>query len=186
VDQSEFISILDAARAGGEWAWSRLYLDLAGPIRGYACARGSLEPDDVVGETFLQVARNLGTFEGEYPAFRSWVFVIAHHRVIDERRRRTRHPEDPTEGIADMRLGGDVEDEALAALGDERAIRALDGLTDDQRSVVVLRVVGDLSLEQTAEVLGKRVGAIKALQKRAFDRLKKTLPGAYPDLAARR
>ncbi|MCJ7725535.1 MAG: RNA polymerase sigma factor [Acidimicrobiia bacterium] len=185
MDQSEFISILDAARAGTEWAWSRLYADLAGPVRGYAIARGAVEPDDVVGETFLQVARNLAGFEGEYSGFRSWVFVVAHHRIIDERRRRSRRPEDPV-GESPTRAMGDVEQEAMDEIATERVMGVLAALTPDQRSVVMLRVVEDLSLEETAEILGKRVGAVKSLQKRAFDRLEKILPGAYPEMADRR
>jgi len=186
VDHSEFISILDAARAGAEWAWSRIYADLAGPVRGYVRARGAVEPDDVVGEVFVQVARNLAGFEGEYSSFRSWVFVIAHHRLIDERRRRSRHPEEPTAVPVSTAAADDVEQEAIDDLGTQRVIGLLDDLTADQRSVVLLRIVADLSLEQTAEVLGKRVGAVKALQKRAFDRLRKTLPEAYPESGERR
>lgn len=186
MDNSEFTSILDAARAGAEWAWSRLYADLAGPVRGYVRARGAAEPDDVVGEVFLQVARNLAGFEGEYPAFRSWIFVIAHHRLIDERRRRSRRPEDPAEIPISVAAAIDVEGEAIDDLGTQRVIALLDDLTTDQKSVVLLRIVADLSLEQTAEVLGKRVGAIKALQKRAFDRLRKSLPEAYPESGERR
>ncbi len=181
MDHSEFQSILDAACAGAEWAWSRLYADLAGPVRGYAVARGAGEPDDVVGETFLQVARNLKGFQGEYPAFRSWVFVIAHHRVIDERRRRTRRPEQPIDRPDPGAEGGDVEHEALDLLATRRVMDVLDGLSPDQRSVVMLRIVGDFSLEQTAEILGKRVGAVKSLQKRGLDRLRKILPEAYPE-----
>lgn len=186
MDNSEFESILTAARAGAEWAWSSLYADLAGPVRGYAAARGSSDPDDVVGETFLQVARNLGGFTGGYPAFRSWVFVIAHHRVVDERRRRSRRPEVPAADPPPSPAPAHVEEEAIDALSTERVMGVLSSLSPDQRSVVMLRVVGDLSLEQTAEVLGKRVGAVKSLQKRAFDRLREILPEAYPEAAARR
>jgi RNA polymerase sigma-70 factor (ECF subfamily) len=181
VDHSEFQSILDAACAGAEWAWSRLYADLAGSVRGYVVARGAAEPDDVVGETFLQVARNLKGFRGEYPAFRSWVFVIAHHRVIDERRRRSRRPEEALDPAGPAEVGGDVEQEALDDLATQRVLAVLEGLSPDQRSVVMLRIVGDFSLEQTAEILGKRVGAVKSLQKRGFDRLRSILPGAYPE-----
>jgi RNA polymerase sigma-70 factor (ECF subfamily) len=185
VDQAEFASILDAARTGAAWAWTRLYEDLAGPVRGYVRIRGSREPDDLVGEVFLQVARNLPGFEGDYPAFRSWVFVIAHHRVVDERRRRGRRPEDPV-GETPERGTGTSEDEALAGLGTEKVLSLLDGLTEDQRNVVALRIVADLSLEQTAEVLGKRIGAVKSLQKRALDRLHDPVMRAYPERAPRR
>lgn len=186
MDQTEFTSILEAARAGAEWAWSRLYADLAGPVRAYAAVRGSRDPDDVVGETFLQLARNLGGFEGGYSSFRSWVFVVAHHRVIDERRKRSRRRDDPVERLPEGAGGESAEDLALASLGTDRVVAAVGDLTADQRSVVMLRFVADLSLEQTAEVLGKRVGAVKALQKRAIDRLRISLPGAYPDRAGER
>ena len=88
MDQAQFASVLEAAQAGAEWAWSRLYRDLAGPVLGYLRTRGAAEPEDLVGEVFLQVARNLGTFDGDYRSFRSWVFTVAHHRVVDERRRK--------------------------------------------------------------------------------------------------
>ena len=57
--------MLEAARAGAEWAWSRLYNDLSGPVLGYLRMRGAAEPEDLLGEVFLQVARNAVTFEGE-------------------------------------------------------------------------------------------------------------------------
>jgi RNA polymerase sigma-70 factor, ECF subfamily len=54
----------------------------------------------------------------------------------------------------------------------------LDQLSEDQREVVLLRIVGDLSLEQTATALGKRVGAVKALQHRALAALRRILDQA--------
>ncbi len=185
MEHTEFASVLEAARVGAGWAWTRLYEDLAGPVRGYAAIRGAADPDDIVGDTFLQVARHLGTFRGGYDGFRSWVFMVAHHRIVDDRRRWSRRLEDPVADVPDRGDGG-VEDEALAAIGTGRVLEALEALSPDQRSVVALRIVADLSLRETAEILGKRVGAVKSLQKRAFDRLAEILPGAYPDEAAER
>jgi RNA polymerase sigma-70 factor (ECF subfamily) len=50
-------------------------------------------------------------------------------------------------------------------------------LPTDQRAVLLLRILGDLTIEQIANALGKRVGAVKALQRRALKRIEK---GAYP------
>jgi RNA polymerase sigma-70 factor (ECF subfamily) len=180
LEHSEFTSVLEAARVGAEWAWTRLYEDLAGPVHGYAAVRGSPEPEDVVSDTFLQVARHLATFEGGYDGFRSWVFMVAHHRIIDDRRRRSRRREQAVAEVPD-RGTGDVEDEALASISTSRVIEILETLSPDQRSVVALRIIGDLSLRDTAQVLGKRVGAVKSLQKRAFDRLAVILAEAYPN-----
>lgn len=177
--------MLEAARVGAGWAWTRLYEDLAGPVRGYAAVRGAPEPDDIVGDTFLQVARHLETFDGGYEGFRSWVFMVAHHRIVDDRRKRGRRREQVVAEVPERGVG-DVEEEALAAISTERLLEALAVLSPDQRSVVALRIIGDLSLRDTAEVLGKKVGAVKSLQKRAFDRLAATLQGAYPEAPSER
>jgi RNA polymerase sigma-70 factor (ECF subfamily) len=71
--------------------------------------------------------------------------------------------------------GGDVEQEGIDALALAEVRAVLDTLTEEQRDVVTLRVIGDLSLEETAEVMGKRVGAVKALQRRALMNLKSQL-----------
>ena len=100
-----FQSVLDAARSGAEWAWSRLVNDLDGRLRGYVRRQGGVDADDLVGETWLHVARGLHRFEGDENAFRSWVFMIAHHRIIDERRRRRRKPTELREQAVLDRLG---------------------------------------------------------------------------------
>lgn len=170
-----FASILEAARAGAEWAWSRLYRDLAGPVLGYMRGRGAADPDDLLGEVFLQVARNIGTFEGGERAFRSWVFTVAHHRVIDERRYRNRRPVvlegDPEPAM----VAGDVEQEALEHLGTDRVVALLEHLSPDQREVLLLRIVGDLTIDEVARVVGKRPGAVKALQRRGLETLRRRI-----------
>ena len=88
MEPAEFESAVEAAQAGAEWAWSRLYAELSGPVFGYLRSRGAVEPEDLLGEVFVQVARNIGSFRGDARSFRSWVFTIAHHRLIDERRYR--------------------------------------------------------------------------------------------------
>jgi len=176
-----FAAVLAAARAGEEWAWAEIYRDLAGPVTGYLASRGAGEPEDLASETFLQVARGLGSFEGDEGDFRSWVFVIAHRRMQDARRAAKRRPQ-PAGGEADEVLAGlrsslDVEGEVLGGVADERLLTALDGLSDLQRDVLALRVVGDLSVADTAAVLGKTPGAVKVLQHRALRALKEILDG---------
>ena len=59
-------------------------------------------------------------------------------------------------------------EQALARISSERVHEVLAKLSEDQRAVVLLRVIGDLSLDQVAEALGKRTGAIKQLQRRGL------------------
>ena len=171
-----FDDVLEQAQGGSERAWERLYALFAQPLRAYVVMRGADDPDDLVGETFVQVARNLARFEGTEAEFRSWVFMIAHNRVIDERRRSGRRPTMLVAEHDEAELAsGDVENEALDALGLERVRSMVERLTADQRAVLLLRFVGDLSLEEIATVIGRPVGAVKQLQRRALRSLKRAL-----------
>lgn len=154
------------AQSGAERAWTRLYESVAGQVVGYLRLRGAREPEDLLGEVFVQIARNLSTFEGDERGFRAWVFTVAHHRLVDERRYFGRRPVEAVE--LTERPGGNVEAEAMALIGDERARKLLAQLTSEQRDVVFLRLLGGLSVVETADVLGKKPGAIKALHHRGI------------------
>jgi RNA polymerase sigma-70 factor (ECF subfamily) len=143
---------------------------------------GALDPDDLASETFLDVFRGLGGFAGDEQGLRSWVFTIAHRRLVDDWRRRGRRPQlaDGGEELLPDAVGGDVEDDVLTRLGTEAVHRLCAGLPADQRSVLLLRVLADLTVEQVAEVLGRSVGSVKALQRRGLRRLREELTPAVP------
>jgi RNA polymerase sigma factor (sigma-70 family) len=170
----ETVDTIVAARRGNQDAWADIYHELIGPVTGYLLRAGVTEADDVAAEVFLQVARDIHSFEGDFNSFRSWVFVIAHRRMIDWRRAAGRRPSAVPTGFADP-PGGDVEQEALEALEFTSLPVILDQLTDDQREVLALRVVADMSVEETARVMGRRVGAVKSLQHRALIALKRVI-----------
>jgi len=88
-----FEYMLGAAQLGAGWARTRLYEALAGPVAGYLRSQGVNEPEDATSEVFLAVFARLSGFTGTETQFRSWVFTIAHHKIIDERRRRARRPD---------------------------------------------------------------------------------------------
>lgn len=176
-----FESLLGAAQAGAEWAWDRLYRDLAPSVRGYLLARGARDVDDLLGEVWLQLARNIGTFQGDERGFRSWVFVVAHHRLVDERRRLARRREDLVDDLSEAAVAEPSAEEAAGwRLEADAVLVLLSTLTDDQRAVIALRVLGDMTVEQVAEILGRRPGAVKALQRRAIRRLEKNLLEGVP------
>jgi len=87
--------------------------------------------------------------------------------MIDWRRAAMRRPI-LTEAAHERTPGGNVEEEALEDLGLTNVEVILSDLTGDQREVLALRVIADLSLEETAKSMGKTVGAVKALQRRAL------------------
>jgi RNA polymerase sigma-70 factor (ECF subfamily) len=69
----------------------------------------------------------------------------------------------------------DAADEALARIGAEEVQRVLGILSPDQQAVLLLRILGDLSVEDTAKAVGKRPGAVKQLQRRGLATLKREL-----------
>jgi RNA polymerase sigma-70 factor (ECF subfamily) len=151
------------------------YRELARPVLGFLRARGAAEPEDVLGEVFLQVARDLDRFrERDDPeAVRRWVFTIARHRAIDEGRRRRRRPRVVTAEVPDeARPDVDGPDPVLTA--------AIATLTDDQREVIGLRFVADLPLADVARITGRTTEATKALQHRALENLRRAVSPAPP------
>jgi RNA polymerase sigma factor (sigma-70 family) len=171
-----FDDVLAAAQAGAAWAFDRLYRDLAPAVTGYLRLHGAAEPDDLASETFLGVFTGLAGFSGDEAALRSWVFTIAHRRLVDDWRRRSRRPQPADEpGDLTRRVGGDVEDDALTRIGAETVRQLCGELPADQRSVLLLRILADLTVEQVGEVLGKSVPSVKALQRRGLRALRDRL-----------
>ncbi|WNM25360.1 RNA polymerase sigma factor [Demequina capsici] len=180
-----FDDVLAAARAGGAWAWESLYRDLAGPVTGYLRSRGAPDVEDVVSETFLSVARDIHRFSGDESDFRAWVFTIAHRRMQDAFRKRGRQVPivDGEAGldVAETAWLGNTEADAMNALSLIEVESIIAHLSEAQRDVVLLRVVGDLSVAETAQALGRSEGAVKAIQSRALKVLRKKLSdGASP------
>ena len=174
-----FDDVLAAAQAGAAWAFEVLYRDLSPAVTGYLRLHGAAEPDDLASETFIGVFTGLAGFSGDEDALRAWVFTIAHRRLVDDWRRRSRRPQltdDP--GDLGVVVGGDAEDDALARVGAETVHRLCGGLPADQRSVLLLRILADLTVEQVAEVLGRSVGSVKALQRRGLRTLRAQLDSA--------
>ncbi|MDP9421039.1 MAG: sigma-70 family RNA polymerase sigma factor [Actinomycetota bacterium] len=175
-----FDQVLTAAQANAGWAFTRLYEALAPAVAGYLRSQGASDADDLASEVFLGVFNGLSSFSGTEVQFRSWVFTIAHRRLVDQRRSHSRRPRlDSLESFEERGGGGGepagTEDEALARIGTERVQRLLHELSPDQREVLALRVIADLTVEQVGEAVGKRPGAVKALQRRGLQALRKKL-----------
>lgn len=149
-----------------------VYRRLAPAVLGYLRSQRAPEPEDLLGEVFLHVARSLPRFRGdEGEDLRRWVFTIARNRLIDDARRRARRPR--AADHAPPERAAPSADEAI----DEELLAAIAALTPPQREVVALRFVADLPLEDVAKITRRSVAAVKSLQHRALDDLVRTLGG---------
>lgn len=169
-DGDAFATLLAAAHANAAWAFERLFTTYAPRVRAYVRARGSVEPDELTNDVFLAIFKSLHGFTGDEAAFRSWIFTIARNRLVDEHRRRSRRVATvPGDAVGqDDTVGGDVEAEALVNLTSDWVANLLAKLAPDQRDVLLLRIIADCTIDQIAGILGKRPGAVKALQRRGL------------------
>jgi RNA polymerase sigma-70 factor, ECF subfamily len=164
-----FPEVLAAAQRGERAALEQIYRALGPVVTGYLRSQGAVEPEDLTSEVFVAVLRKVAAFRGDEPAFRSWVFMIAHRRLLDERRRlRRRPPPEPLQDAPDAPAPDDVE-ALVAQMQDVQRLRRLcQLLRDDQRDVLLLRFVGGLTVDEVAAMLGKTRAAVKGLQHRGF------------------
>lgn len=171
-----FDAVLAQARTGAGEAFTLLYRDLVRPVAAYVRSQGVGEVEDVTSEVFLAAFTGLEGFAGDQAGFRSWVFTIAHRRVMDHWRKAARAvPQVAYDTADDDRTVPSAEVGALDVLGSQRVVELLASLTDEQREVLALRVVADLTVEQVAAVVGRSEGAVKALQRRALATLRRQM-----------
>lgn len=145
------------------------YRSLGPAVLGYLRGQGAREPEDLLSEVFLHVARSLPRFRGDDDAMRRWVFTIARNRLIDESRRSRRRPSARSGPVPD--LPSQASDNPF----DPDLVRGLAQLTLEQREVIVLRFVADLAIEEVAAITERAPGAVKSMQHRALAQLARIL-----------
>jgi RNA polymerase sigma-70 factor (ECF subfamily) len=169
--------VVEEARHGDASALTTLYEAVAPGILAYLRSRGSRDAEGLTQDVFLQLLPRLRKITGGAAGVRALAFTIAHSRLIDEFRRRGRSVELAYDVHLDGREHDSAESEALRQVGTGEATALLARLGDEQRVVILLRVLGDLSLEDTARVVGKSVGAVKQLQRRGLLALREHVEG---------
>ena len=180
-DPAELEGVFASAQQGRPEALRALYEELAPRVHGYLRARGAQEPEDLTSEVFLTVFSRLGTVTGGAAGLRTLLFSVAHARLVDDLRRRSRRGDAvPYEDWQDDRTAASPEDEAVDRVRTTEVRALLGELPADQRDVLLLRIVADLSLEQTAEAIGRSAGAVKQLQRRGLAALRARIQDGLP------
>ncbi|MCU1551927.1 MAG: polymerase sigma factor SigD [Glaciihabitans sp.] len=154
------------------------YREFSAMVLGYLRSSGVDDPEAVTQDVFVALYPRLGSITGGADGARTLIFSIAHARVVDHHRKRSRSPVSEAYLAAlDPRTSPSAEDEVVARDGEASVIALMDLLANDQREVLALRIIAELSLEQTAQVMNRSAGAIKQLQLRALANLRKQVDG---------
>ncbi len=164
------------AKQGDQQAIGELYNTHVDAIYRYIWprVRDDTVAEDLTAQVFLKALEGLPAYEPSGKPFLAWLYRIAYARIVDFWRRQERRatvPLDDTVPASEPRPG-----ELLEAEDDwVTAIDLLAQLTDDQQEVLMLRFIGEMSLSEVAETVGKTLGAIKAIQHRALASLARLL-----------
>jgi RNA polymerase sigma-70 factor (ECF subfamily) len=166
--------LVQQAKRGDRAAFAVLYHNFVTPIYRYCWlhAGGSKEDaEDLTSRVFLQALQSIGQYQERGRPFLAWLHTIARNLVTDYLRRQGRTV------ILDDALPSPstVAEEVGIRLEHEQLRRAMAQLTAEQRRVVVYRFVLGYQSDQTAAVMGKRPGAVRALQMRALQTLRELL-----------
>jgi RNA polymerase sigma-70 factor (ECF subfamily) len=134
--------------------------------------------EDLTSETFLRALRRIADFTWQGRDFAAWLVTIARNLVADHYKSGRYRLEVPTAEVLDTPVDGAhiPENAVVATLMSERILRAVRELNAEQQECVVLRFLQGMSLAETALIMGKKSGAIKALQFRAVRALARALP----------
>lgn len=170
--------LIERVRKGDQDAARTLYERYFDRIYNYVYARVGRAEDaeDLAIDTLTRSLTRLDLFQDQGVAFSSWVYRIAHNATIDHYRRRGKVTIVPLDG-ASLPESADPSELALEQLSNEDLRSALRDLTDEQQQVLILRFFQDLTAAQVADIMGKSVGAVQALQHRALGSLERALQG---------
>ena len=133
-------------------------------------AASRAEAEDITSEVFEQALTHLRKYQWRGVPFVAWLFRIAANALADRWRQTSRDADGPPPDVPDGRESEDIERRAMIA-------QLVDRLPDAQRQVIEMRFAGEKSIREIAAALDRSEGAVKQLQLRALQNLRKSLEG---------
>jgi len=169
-------TVREAVR-GSEQAFTQLYDAYLDSIYRFIYLRveDQQTAEDITSNVFLKAWEKLGAYQQRGVPFRAWLFRIARNAVIDHYRTRKE--------LAPLEAASNATDPAMPSVSErvglrmeaEKIVGLMSHLTEDQRNVLTLKLVHGLNTQEVAKALGKRQGAVRALQMRGLQALAKLM-----------
>ncbi len=153
-----------------------LYEEYYDKIAHYAYVRigDKAEAEDIAGEVFLRALESLKSYKERGIPMQAWLFRIAHNLVVDYYRKTAKRKTVP---IDTVQVEADDDPVAMAErnIEFERVNMAMGQLTQEQRDVLGLRFLGGLTSKEAGQILNKRDGTVREMQRAAIEKLRKLL-----------
>jgi RNA polymerase sigma-70 factor (ECF subfamily) len=168
--------LVEEAQAFSQEAWGHIYDQYYPKMLRYCYLRtgNPAVSEDLASQVFLEALRSIRRYRYRGVPFAAWFYRLAHNLTADYLRRNARQP---TVSLREEAEHPDLQtpDEAEASALRQDVAAAIQRLTDDQQQVLMLRFFEGLSHEETAAVMGRRPGAVRALQSRALNTLRRLM-----------
>jgi RNA polymerase sigma-70 factor (ECF subfamily) len=180
-EQATVMALVIAAQAGEGEAFGLLYDRYAEVVHRYIAYRvgNHALAEDLTSETFLRALRRIGSYTWQGRDFGAWLVTIARNLIADHFKSSRYKLEIATSDLVEAgaeRVSAGPENDVLAGLTHAVLLDAVRQLGTEQQECIVLRFLQGMTLAETAVVLGKNEGAVKALQYRAVKALGRLLP----------
>ena len=176
---ADVVDLVARAQAGDAEAFGSLYDRYVDVVYRYVYYRVSNQSltEDMVSETFLRALRRITSFTWQGRDFGAWLITIARNLIADHYKSSRYKLEVATADMVDAdRATEGPENEVLDSITNMTLLEAVKMLGAEQQECIVLRFLQGFSVSETALAMGKNDGAIKALQYRAVQSLKRLLP----------
>lgn len=177
--QEALKALVMRAKSGDPEAFGELYDRYVTLVYRYVYYRvgGRALAEDLTSETFVRALRRVQSFTWQGKDFGAWLVTIARNLVADHfKSGRYRLEITTAELLGPEPVEQSPEGAVLARLTNGALLEAVQRLGPEQQECIVLRFLQDLSVSETAKIMGKNDGAIKALQYRAVRSLARLLP----------
>lgn len=153
-----------------------LYEEYYGKIANYAYAKTGdrIEAQDIAGEVFLKALKSLESYKEHGIPMQAWLFRIAHNLIVDYYRKTARSRTVP---IDNVKIAGDTNPAAEVEKRVEfaRVTKAMEQLTEEQREVLKLRFLSELTSKEVGSIMKKSDGAVREMQRAAIEKLRHLL-----------
>jgi len=174
-------ALITRAQQGDPEAFGELYRMYHDAVATFISNRARSNPplvEDLTADVFMKAWAKIGTFRWTGTSIRAWLCTIARNVVTDHfkvaaTRRLTFVDQITNVGDALATPVSTAEDTVLSTLAAADLHDALSGITPRQQAVIRLRFLGELSVSETARTMGTTDAAVKTLQWRALDSLRR-------------
>ncbi len=168
--------LIQRAQRGDAHAFGDLYEAHAPAIFRYLFVHleNSMDAEDLTGEVFLKAWLSLPKYVERGVPFLAFLFRVARNVLVDHYRQNSRFEPKAPETIDGYRMEGSVESIEVVSrqMEHQQILRVMSQLKPEYQSVLTLRFIGELSPDETAQVMNRSVGAIRVLQHRALAALR--------------